>query len=501
MKIRGNPLPFRHSLRVKFSLTTAAIFLVISSLVSFVLIRQNINFQKQSLLARSNTFSNLATKPIGDSYNSYFQAGFLRFREQLIDTLTLNEDVTRLQIISVEGEILFDTINLDRQGEEMVNKIEDPKILQAVFANRSTQLTGKNGDINEIIVPYSDDFGARPFSIRYFISYEAVYKTIDKIILTIGFLTLLVIVITLITMTLLVHFSILNPLSQIVVVAREITHGNLSQKIKLTTRDELEDLASSLNQMIERLKKDIEDLKELDKLKDEFVYLVSHNLRTPVTIIKGYLDSLQKNKSLDKEAVKSVEVISESTKQLEEMTESLINLVSLEKETEVLVKEPTDIKQILEQSVKRFSEKAKEKEINFVFEFPEGNLSKLKVDKQRITQVVDSLIDNAIKFNKEKGRVAIVVEEKKNYLLISIIDTGIGISDEQKPKVFQKLHRATSMLTYNYEGIGLSLYLTKLIIEAHQGQIWFESNLGEGSTFFVKLPITEGNTKGQPHHP
>src|SRR3990167_10034175 len=123
MKIRWNPLSFRHSLRIKFSLTTAAIFLVIFSLVSFVLIRQNINFQKQSLLARSNTFSNLATKPIGDSYNSYFQAGFLRFREQLMDTLALNEDILRLQIISVKGAILVDTVALDRQGGQVASKI------------------------------------------------------------------------------------------------------------------------------------------------------------------------------------------------------------------------------------------------------------------------------------------------------------------------------------------------------------------------------------------
>src|SRR3989338_1420574 len=132
MKIRWNPLSFRHSLRIKFSLTTAAIFLVIFGLASFVLIRQNINFQKQSLLERANTFSNLGTKPIGDSYNSYFQAGFLRFREQLVDTLALNDDITRLQIISVEGEVLFDTVNLDSQDEKTAENIEDPAVLQAV---------------------------------------------------------------------------------------------------------------------------------------------------------------------------------------------------------------------------------------------------------------------------------------------------------------------------------------------------------------------------------
>src|SRR3989304_8013044 len=161
MKIRGDPLSFRYSLRVKFSLITAAIFIIIFGIVSFVLIRQNINLQKQSLLARANTFSNLGTKPIGDAYEFYFESGFLRFREHLIATLALNENIFRLQIISVRGEVLLDTVDLERQGEKTAEKTKDPKILQAVSASHPTQLTGQNGAVSEIIVPYSDDFGAR----------------------------------------------------------------------------------------------------------------------------------------------------------------------------------------------------------------------------------------------------------------------------------------------------------------------------------------------------
>ncbi|OGY26261.1 MAG: hypothetical protein A2Z24_03035, partial [Candidatus Woykebacteria bacterium RBG_16_44_10] len=337
MKIRGDPLSFRYSLRVKFSLITTAIFLIIFGIVSFVLIRQNVNFQKQSLLARANTFSNLGTKPIGDSYKFYFESGFLRFREQLIDTLALNEDIFRLQIISVEGEVLFDTVDLDSQDEKTAENIEDPEILQAVSARQPTQLTGQDGDINEIVVPYSDDFGARPFSVRYFISYESIYKEVDRIILTIGLLTVAVLVVTLVAMTVFVYLLILKPLSQIVNAAGEITRGNLRQKIDLATRDELAELANSLNQMTERLKKNIEDLKQLDKLKNEFVYLASHNLRSPLTAIKGYVDILLKNKSLDREAKEASGKIAVSSARLEELTESLLNLVALEENKQPLL--------------------------------------------------------------------------------------------------------------------------------------------------------------------
>ena len=491
MKMRGGPLSFRYSLGVKFSLVTAAIFLIIFGIVSFVLIRQNVNFQKQSLLARANTFSNLGTKPIGDAYNSYFQAGFLRFREQLIDTLALNEDIFRLQIISVEGEVLFDTVNLDSQDEKTAENIEDPVVLQAVSARHPTQLTGQDGDINEIVVPYSDDFGARPFSVRYFISYESIYKEVDRVILTIGVLTLAVLIVTLIAMTVFVHRLILNPLGQIVNAAGEITRGNLSQKINLATRDELAELANSLNQMTERLKKNIEDLRQLDKLKDEFVYLASHNLRSPLTAIKGYIEILLKNKSLDREAKEASGKISASSARLEELTESLLNLVALEENKQPLLMKSVDLEKLLEALVEKFTSDISEKRISLIFEFPPGEIPKIDLDELRMSQALESLLENAIKFNREGGKIVIGLKRIRDYLRLSIKDTGIGIPKEEREKVFQKFHRATDILTYDYEGIGLGLYVTKLIIEAHQGRIWFESEPGEGTTFYVELPLKE----------
>ncbi|OGY27078.1 MAG: hypothetical protein A2Z42_01750, partial [Candidatus Woykebacteria bacterium RBG_19FT_COMBO_43_10] len=491
MKIRGDPLSFRYSLRVKFSLITAAIFLIIFGIVSFVLIRQNIDFQKQSLLARANTFSNLGTKPIGDAYNSYFQAGFLRFREQLIDTLVLNEDIFRLQIISVEGEILFDTINLDRQNGETVEKMEDPEILQAVSARQPTQLTGQNGDVDEIIVPYSDDFGARPFSVRYFISYESIYKEVDRIILTIGLLTVAVLVVTLVAMTVFVYLLILKPLGRIIDAAGEITRGNLRQKIDLATRDELAELANSLNQMTERLKKNIEDLKQLDKLKNEFVYLASHNLRSPLTAIKGYIDILLKNKSLDREAKEASGKIAVSSARLEELTESLLNLVALEENKQPLLMKSVDLEELLEALAEKFAASISEKRISLIFEFSPGEIPKIDLDEPRISQALESLLENAIKFNREEGKIIVGLKRIKDYLRLSIKDTGIGIPKKERERVFQKFHRATDILTYDYEGIGLGLYVTKLIIEAHQGRIWFESEAGAGTTFYVELPLKE----------
>ena len=186
------------SLQFKFSLISAVVFLVIFSIASYVLIRQSSEFEKSSLVARTRTFSSLATKPLGDAYTLYFHAGSLKFREILRETLSLNDTVPRVQIISVDGNLLFDSNNIDNTASQGPNfKISDPKTLQAVSGDQETQVKDENGDINEVIVPYSDDFGIRPFSLRYFISYESIYANIDRAILTTAVLVVLLFLTTL----------------------------------------------------------------------------------------------------------------------------------------------------------------------------------------------------------------------------------------------------------------------------------------------------------------
>ncbi|MEX0622106.1 MAG: HAMP domain-containing sensor histidine kinase [Candidatus Woykebacteria bacterium] len=475
-------------MRVKFSLAAVLIFLVIFSITSFVLIRQNIDSQKNSLLARANTFAGLATKPIGDDYTLYFESGYYKFRESLQDIFALNEDITRAQIISVDGEVFFDTFYLDLAESPSPKKIDEPRLLIAVRSNSLTGIADQGGSITQIIVPYNDDFGARPFSIRYFISYESVYENINSTILTTLLLSVLVLILAVLAISALVNFSILSPLGKVVAAAKKISEGDVNTEIKLSTGDELEDIASSLDQMTVTLRKNIEDLKALDKLKNEFVFLASHNLRTPLTVVKGYVDNL-KNADLGKKAAADLEKISESTRELESMVESLINLVSLEKEKQLTIKNEVDLKDLIRQITLDAKSKLNEKRLSLVFETPEEKLPKVSVDQKRIRQAFENLIDNAIKFNKENGKIVIGLRKKGDSVVISIADTGIGISEGEKARVFQKFHRATDVLTYNYEGIGLGLYLAKLIIEAHQGKIWFDSTIGKGTTFYVQLPI------------
>ena len=479
-----------HSIRIKFSFTTAIILLLIFSLASLVRISQNTAFQKESLVARSETFAQLATKPLGDAYALYYNSGVLQLNDVFRKTLRLNNTVPRIQVISVNGDILFDSENIGNSDTGSVShkqeKIVDQSLLQAVTNSSITKIKAANGDVTEIIVPYADNFGSRPFSLRYFISYDSINSSIRQAIMTTVILNILLFLVSLAAVAFLVNSSILSPLSKITQVAHAIGNGDLSQNIVVHTNDELADIAISLNLMTTKLKNNIYELKKADKLKDEFITIASHNLRTPLTIIKGYLPSL-KEKKLDDEGMMAIDSIEKAVGKLYGITESLLNIVSLERTNQSISKIPENIVSLLKSVVDDYNAQAAERHIRFSMNLPAEEVTAM-VDKERIKQAFVSLIDNAVKFNKENGLVTVDLTKLDGEVIISVSDTGIGISPEELNNIFQRFHRGTDVLTYNYEGIGLGLYLSKVIIEAHSGKIQVTSKLGEGTTVSINLP-------------
>jgi signal transduction histidine kinase len=492
------PLDFLKSIRVKFGLLIAFLLLIVFSLSSGILIYRNINTQNQNLVSQARAFARLSTQPIGDTYSLYYDSGYSKFTELMKKTLSLDPDITRVQIISVNGEILFDSADLE-SGKSSVNKKESSQIiLDKIRLSESSEIISQNNETKptQIVEPYFEDFGAHQFSVLYFVSYESVAKNVaatigTSVLLSTGFLIGSIILIFIV-----VGRTIINPMEKVAAGSRLIKSGDFSHNIEIKNKDEIGDLAAAVNQMAATLKKNIEDLKELDKLKDEFVFLASHNLRTPITVIKGYIGLLQRDKSLDIKSRNKLDKMLVSTKELELLSESLLNLASLEYRDKQLLISDIDLVKIIEETTENFGKEAAKKGISFILELPQFTVPAVQADRERIKQALENVVENAIKFNKEGGKVIIRLEEKGKELLLSVSDTGIGISKEEGENIFQKFHRATSVLMYDYEGIGLGLYVSKLIIEAHQGKIWFESTPGVGTTFYITLPVKEERPRG-----
>jgi len=230
-------------------------------------------------------------------------------------------------------------------------------------------------------------------------------------------------------------------------------------------------------------------LQKIDDLKNQFMALTSHHLRTPLSIIKGYLSVLEKEleSSQQKEDLNKVKV---GTEQLEHVMAKFLVISSISGgETKVSI--PSDLNKLLFQIVEGFKVYAEREQVALSYQ-PSAQPIIIKMDPVRLNEAIAGLLENAIKFNKPLGKVIVSAEVDQKWVKISVVDNGIGIKQENLETIFSAFNRGdiSQTLEFNKPGIGLGLYLAKLIVEAHHGKIEASSKLGEGSTFTITLPIT-----------
>ncbi len=254
-------------------------------------------------------------------------------------------------------------------------------------------------------------------------------------------------------------------------------------------------LYSNLRKTSEQLKFANAKLQELDKLKDEFVSLASHELRTPMTVIKSYLwMMLDKNNAsaLSEKQRMYVDRAYTSTQRLINLVNDMLNVSRIESGRFTLAMQPIDLAQLIGAVHTEMLPKAAEQKINLQFTRPLQPLPKVQADPERVEQVLINLVGNSLKFTPENGitRIEINYNQDQKTATVSVIDNGKGISREDVPKLFQKFSMVGSnyLVKQNTQGTGLGLYLSKSIIELMGGKIWVESEgEGKGSRFSFTL--------------
>ncbi len=246
---------------------------------------------------------------------------------------------------------------------------------------------------------------------------------------------------------------------------------------------------------IERLAKDLrkanEQLKELDKRKSEFVSLASHELRSPLTAIKGYASMLLDGSfgTITESAQSAVRKIFESSNRLVTIVEDFLTISRIEQNRLAYNFTSFDFKDLVQKIVEDMRGTAQKKGLAYSFEHDTQARFMVRADSGKLAQVISNLIDNAIKYTPE-GSVIVKLTTYKNLLRLSVADTGVGMSQETKEKIFSKFTRADNAHEINVTGAGLGLFIAKKLVEAHNGRIWAESaGEGKGSTFYVELPV------------
>ena len=233
---------------------------------------------------------------------------------------------------------------------------------------------------------------------------------------------------------------------------------------------------------------DITRLKELEKIRQDFVANVSHELRTPLTTIKGYAETLLEGALKEEVAFQFVQVIKRHTDRLTKIVEDLLMLSKIESKEFRLKMEVISLQDLIDDVIDFVKEPAEKKKISISRNEIPSSLA-LEADRNYLEQVLTNLLDNAIKYTPEGGRVTIsAIEKDRGEIQFSIEDNGIGIPREDIPRIFERFYRVDKGRSQELGGTGLGLSIVKHLVQAHGGKVWVESQLGKGSTFYFTLP-------------
>lgn len=237
-------------------------------------------------------------------------------------------------------------------------------------------------------------------------------------------------------------------------------------------------------------------LKELDEAKSEFISIASHQLRTPLTVIKGYISMILEGSfgKTSKVIKDNLSKVYQSNERLIGLVEDLLNISRIESGRQEYNFKPINLVELAQTVYEELKQKAKDKGLKLQFHKPKKPLPKVVADSDKLHEVMINFTDNAVKYTP-KGQIDMKVYQEGNEVIFAVKDTGIGMNEDDKSHLFKKFSRAKGTFLIHTEGTGLGLYVAKMIVQSHLGRIWAESEgRGKGSTFFFAIPV-EG--KGQ----
>ena len=234
--------------------------------------------------------------------------------------------------------------------------------------------------------------------------------------------------------------------------------------------------------------KDVTQFKELDALKSEFVSTVSHDLRSPLTLMRGYATMLEMVGELNDQQTEYVRKIVVGVESISRLVNNLLDLGRIEAGVGLQL-EMVPVQDVVDWVVESFQLQAQQKKITLSADIAKDISPLVEADQALLQQALHNLVENAVKYTPEGGKVWVRVKSRQQKLLIIVEDTGIGISPVDQPYLFEKFYRGTDRKAKKERGTGLGLAIVKSIVERHGGKLGLESNLGEGSIFYIEIPL------------
>jgi signal transduction histidine kinase len=260
------------------------------------------------------------------------------------------------------------------------------------------------------------------------------------------------------------------------------------------TVEQIKELNAHLEQRIDAATKELRrsntQLQKLDEAKDDFISMASHQLRTPLTSIKGYI-SMMIEGDIGKITPEQKHVLNEafmSSERMVRLISDFLNVSRLQTGKFVIEKHPVDLALLVQREIDSLTPNAIARGMKFVYKIPK-NIPKMQLDENKIQQVIMNFSDNALYYSKDNGQIAISLKKIGEYVEFIVKDNGIGVPKAEQSHLFNKFFRATNARRARPDGTGVGLFLAKKVIDVHDGEIIFESEEGKGSSFGFRLPL------------
>lgn len=471
-----------------FSTLSKHIFIYIAiCVISFILVsticykadyKHIYNYYSDRLYLQANEIAN-------EYALDYLAESKLRRIELEMKSLSTFND-TRIMFITPSGDVILDTNN------SSTDKSNEDRILFSINDFDYGDLKGKHdilwdfyGLFSEpalsVFSPISNSFEIKGYvviNIPESAIVERVYDTFNT-----NYLTLAIVLILSSAFLVLYFFQVHRPIKEITRASNEYSKGNLSYHVKPMHNDEIGRLGMSLDYMASQLN-------ESDKFQQKFLSNISHDFRSPLTSIKGYLEAIQDGTIPPEMLDKYIGIMLFETERLTKLTSNILTLNELDPKSVRLDISTFDLNSIIRHTVETFEGTCKKKGIKFNITYA-NSVQNVKADKGRIQQVIYNLIDNAIKFSKENSYIYITVKEKGEKAQISIKDTGCGIAKEDIDKIWDRFYKSDSSRGRDKKGSGLGLSITKEVIQAHGENIDVVSTVGVGTEFIFTLELAK----------
>ena len=453
-------------------------FIIVSTICYKADYKHIYNYYSDRLYLQANEIAN-------EYALDYLAESKLRRIELEMKSLSTFND-TRIMFITPSGDVILDTNN------SSTDKSNEDRILFSINDFDYGDLKGKHdilwdfyGLFSEpelsVFSPISNSFEIKGYvviNIPESAIVERVYDTFNT-----NYLTLAIVLILSSAFLVLYFFQVHRPIKEITRATNEYSKGNLSYHVKPMHNDEIGRLGMSLDYMASQLN-------ESDKFQQKFLSNISHDFRSPLTSIKGYLEAIQDGTIPPEMLDKYIGIMLFETERLTKLTSNILTLNELDPKSVRLDISTFDLNSIIRHTVETFEGTCKKKGIKFNITYA-NSVQNVKADKGRIQQVIYNLIDNAIKFSKENSYIYITVKEKGEKAQISIKDTGCGIAKEDIDKIWDRFYKSDSSRGRDKKGSGLGLSITKEVIQAHGENIDVVSTVGVGTEFIFTLELAK----------